>query len=158
LTLQRAPVKGRKRISKSPALAGRSRLCGLRRPLQGRRGSPLFEADLYANAVPDLDSLPKCYSSFGPKDRPPGQFWCRSEAETPICPVSKELHQRSNGRQPVAGPDHNLWTTGSTELGWWNRPAGQRAAREDRLFVPGKQRYEGASPTTIFKPLAGQSR
>jgi hypothetical protein len=54
---QRAPVKGHERTSKSPALAGRKCLCGLRRPLQGR-GSPVFEVDLYSDTVADLDSLP----------------------------------------------------------------------------------------------------
>ena len=93
---QRAPVKGRKRTSKSPALSGHNRLCGLRRPLQGR-GSPLFEVGLYADAAPDLDSLPKCYSSFAPKGRPPGQFGAAAKRRYQSARLG-ELYQRSNVR------------------------------------------------------------
>ena len=48
-------MKGHKKTSKSPALAGCNCLCGLRRPLEGL-GSPVFEVDLYGDAAPNLDS------------------------------------------------------------------------------------------------------
>jgi hypothetical protein len=151
LALQRAPVKGRKRISKSPALAGRNRLCGLRRPLQGR-GSPLFEADLYANAAPDLDSLPKCYSSFGPKGRPPGQFGAVVKRRR----QSARLGERATSAatcEAGCGPRPLSLTSGLQGTGRWERPAEHCLGRARHHCRSRRQRSCPASPPIRLRLL-----
>ena len=124
VALQRAPVKGRNRITKPPTLAGRNRLCGLRRPLQGP-GSPVLEVDVYGDATPDLDSLAKCYTSFAAKGRPPGQFGAVAKRRRQAAPCRRSSTSAATGVSRLRAPTTIVKAWAPRSTGGGQDPAGQ---------------------------------